>query len=605
MLSRVGNRKKVILSTLLMVLLIWGVQGVSYASDLSFLGMPTVNRNIVPGGGDFSISFWVQSQTPTNGTPVKANVVTLAAYDITNNSAEAFAGSATINSLAPGNSLPGSITVTVPSSVTSMPSRRYEVRIVSSDPDGSDTNTTNNTSQSVTVTVTAATADLTISRTLSVNPRYSVIPGGSITLTAYVSNTGGAQSPSTTFKVYRSSSGGTDSGTLVRTFTDTIVADVDQQTVSSPTVRVPTSPGTYYYRVQIGDDQDNSTSYTAVIVTNPVDLSAGTPTVNKSTVAPGETFTLSTTVRNVGTGNFTGTTTLRYFQSADTTLNRTDGSDTQVGTDTISALLASYGTTSANITLTAPSEPGTYYYFAYVDPVPGEQYYNYANYYGNTANNESSYVMITVSAPLDLTVNLDRPQQTTFAPGERFILDATVSNTGAGASATTQLQVYEDSDDYRREQQITSRSVSAISANGSTSVSFQITAPLEAGTYYYRVYVEAVAGETKTDNNYSNWVGIDVVESLVLESLQPSKVSLVSGESFTLTATVKNDGNTRSAGTIVRYYRSNNNSLSRSDTRLGSRTVSRIPAGGTTQVSISAHCTAVTGHLLLWCVCRR
>ena len=59
---------------------------------------------------------------------------------------------------------------------------------------------------------------------------------------------------------------------------------------------------------------------TPVTVTNPVDLSVGTPTVDKSTVAPGETFTLTTTVSNVGTGNFTGNTTLRYFRSADTTL---------------------------------------------------------------------------------------------------------------------------------------------------------------------------------------------------------------------------------------------------------------------------------------------
>ena len=38
--------------------------------------------------------------------------------------------------------------------------------------------------------------------------------------------------------------------------------------------------------------------------------------------------------------------------------------------------------------------------------------------------------------------------------------------------------------------------------------------------------------------------------------------------------------------TTVRYYRSSDNSLSSRDTRLGNRTVSRIAAGGTTQVSI-------------------
>ena len=46
-------------------------------------------------------------------------------------------------------------------------------------------------------------------------------------------------------------------------------------------------------------------------------------------------------------------------------------------------------------------------------------------------------------------------------------------------------------------------------------------------------------------------------------ALQASKVSLTSGESFTLTATVKNSGDDRSAATTVRYYRSSDSSLSK------------------------------------------
>ena len=344
----------------------------------------------------------------------------------------------------------------------------------------------------------------------------------------------------------------------------------------------PAAPGTYYYRVQIGNDTTNVSSWTYVTVTNPVDLSVDTPTVDKATVAPSGTFTLSTTVSNIGTGNFTDSTWLRYFRSADTTLNATDGTDTEVGTDPISSTLsASYGTTDEDITLTAPSEPGTYYYYAYVQPVLGE-----GNLYGSIANNTSDYVTVTVSAPPDLTVSLYRVRQATFAPGERFTLDATVYNSGTGASAATQLRVYEDSDDYRRELEIDRQSVSSISANSSRDERIQLTAPLEAGIYDYRVSVDTVTGETATDNNYSDWIRIDVLEPLVLESLEASKVALTSGESFTLTATVKNDGNTRSDATTVRYYRSSNNSLSRSDTRLGSSNVSGIAAGATTQVSI-------------------
>ena len=291
----------------------------------------------------------------------------------------------------------------------------------------------------------------------------------------------------------------------------------------------------------------------------------------------------------MGTGNFTGNTTLRYFRSADTTLNATDGTDTQVGTDLTGSISGASGATSVNIklTATAPSEPGTYYYYAYVVPLPSERYYYGTGYYDRTVNNTSVSVTVTVGAPPDLTVSLDRVRQATFAPGERFTLEATVSNIGTGVSALTELRVYEDRDDYRRERQIARDRISAISAGRSTSVSIPLAAPPDGGTYYYRVYIEPVTGETETDNNSSNWMGIDVVAPLVLESLQASKVSLGSGESFTLTATVKNDGDDRSAATTVRYYRSSDNSLSSRDTRVGSSPVSALAAGATTRVSVS------------------
>ena len=69
MFSRIGNRK-VILSTLLMVLLIWGVQGVSYveaAPDL-VVGTPGVSRNSVAVGDKFTLSVRV-TNTGTTASP--------------------------------------------------------------------------------------------------------------------------------------------------------------------------------------------------------------------------------------------------------------------------------------------------------------------------------------------------------------------------------------------------------------------------------------------------------------------------------------------------------------------------------------------------------
>ena len=590
MFSPIGNRKKIILSTLFMVLLIWGVQGnLSYASNLSFYGSPTVTPTSVPSGGKFTLSFTVRSQSSADTTTnpdTTADFVTLVAY---RTGSTASVGSTVIESLATGQFKQGSLEVTAPS-VTATTTRTYTVRIVGSAPTGSDTVTTDNTSSSVTVTVTTSTANLSVTVVPSL---YAVIPQQTFNLVATVRNNGTATSSATTLQASQRS-GSTNIFNPIGN--PTPVPSIAPNSIATRYIALtaPAVPGTYAYRVQIGNGTPKISNVISVTVTNPVDLSVDTPTVDKATVPPGETFTLTTTVTNVGTGNFTGSNiTLRYFRSADTTLNATDGTDTQVGTDLTAYISGSSGTTSGSITLTAtaPSEQGTYYYYAYVVPLPGEQSYydpNY-NYYDRTANNTSPYVTVTVSAPPDLTVSLYRVRQATFAPGERFTLDATVSNDGTGASAATQLRVYEDSNNnrYGREQEIARHSVSAISAGSSTSERIPLTAPLDAGIYYYRVYIEPITGETATDNNYSNWISIDVLAPLVLESLQPSKGSLKSGESFTLTAIVKNDGTARSAGTTVRYYRSTDNTLSSKDTRVGSRTISGLAAGATTQVSIS------------------
>ena len=79
-------------------------------------------------------------------------------------------------------------------------------------------------------------------------------------------------------------------------------------------------------------------------------------------------------------------TTLRYYQSDDSTITT---SDTAVGTDAVGTLAAS-GASGESIGLTAPSTAGTHYYGACVDAVAGES---------DTTNNCSTSVQVTVSEP--------------------------------------------------------------------------------------------------------------------------------------------------------------------------------------------------------------
>ncbi len=115
------------------------------------------------------------------------------------------------------------------------------------------------------------------------------------------------------------------------------------------------------------------------------DLAVRAPSVSNADVEPGESFSLQVLVDNRGDDQ-SAATTLRYWESTDATISRNDAI---VGTDSVSALAAS-GTAANSIGLNAPTDPGTFYYYACVDPVPGE---------ANTANNCSSAAAVRVSVP--------------------------------------------------------------------------------------------------------------------------------------------------------------------------------------------------------------
>ena len=113
------------------------------------------------------------------------------------------------------------------------------------------------------------------------------------------------------------------------------------------------------------------------------DLVVPSARVNDATLEPGQRFTLSATVRNSGNGG-SAATTLRYYRSGDKEISTRD---TQVGTDRIGALAANR-TSRQNISLTAPTTPGTYFYGACVDNTQNESDIN---------NNCSTSVSVSVT----------------------------------------------------------------------------------------------------------------------------------------------------------------------------------------------------------------
>ena len=146
------------------------------------------------------------------------------------------------------------------------------------------------------------------------------------------------------------------------------------------------------------------------------DLVLQSPSVSNVSPGPGESFTLSATVRNLGAAR-AAATTLRYYRSTDAAIST---ADTELGTDAVRGLAAA-AASNESITLTAPSTAGTYYYGACVDQVSGES---------NSQNNCSTAVRVAVSASQMAigSFDLDSVLNTwstgiVFANGRFFVVD--------------------------------------------------------------------------------------------------------------------------------------------------------------------------------------
>ena len=583
MLSILGNRK-IIVSVLTIAFLIVGIQGVSYAQ--ARLGVTSnVSPTSVAPNANFTLTATVRNTGTAQPSETKNTVTFYKSSDAAINASDEELGTVIVGALGANASRTVSISMPAPSNPTT---HNYGAGIGGV------------FSRVARLTVTNARPDLTVSLTSNYNYNYNynqaVPPGGRLIFQATVRNTGDGPSDPTTLQIeYRGPTFLGWSPVQNATIQPSQVQALNPNEVSPHTITLsaPTTPGPHYYRVYVvrldneADQTPNNNNYSTwiPITTASADLVVGAPTVDKSTVVPGESFELTVTVSNNGFGNSSADTTLQFYSSTDSTIDPT--TDTAVGTSVAIGTLSgssstfgqSYATTSTQtISLTAPTTPGTYYYGAHVRSGFSEI---------NRQNNTSTAVAITVSAPPDLVVELfDLRGSSAVAPRERLTLDATVRNDGEGQSPRTILRFYESVDRrFRIDDEIDRVSVGTIASNGSSNVSLRLIAPDTPGTYYYRVEVDVVANEEVTHNNTSGYIVIIVESPLILESVQPSKSEVTPGERFTLTAIVRNDGTAASNRAAVEFYSSDDDVITSRDTSIGTDSVSVIAARGTGEAS--------------------
>ena len=545
------------------------------------VGSPSVSNSSPVTGASFTLSATVRNQG--SGPSAATTLRYYRSTDATISTGDTQVGTDAVSALSASATSDESIDLTAPAS----PGTYYYGACVNAVTGESDTS--NNCSDEVTVTVSTA-PDLVV-ESPSVSDS-SPIAGASFTFSATVYNQGTASSAATTLRYYRSADA-TISGTDTEVGTDAVGAlSRSGNSAESIDLTAPTSFGTYYYGACVdavtgeSDAPNNCSGAVTVTVAGHPDLVVLFLSVSDSSPIAGASFTFSATVRNWGIAS-SAATTLRYYRSIN---NRITTIDTEVGTDAVGSLAAS-GTSNEWIGLTAPASVGTYYYGACVDAVTGES---------DTSNNCSSAVTVTVSGRPDLVVESPSVDDDSPLTGEEFTLSATVRNRGSGPSHGTNLYFYRSTDatittgDTRAGVAV----VFPLAASATSDESTIVTAPASVGTYYYGACVQSVRGESDTGNNCSSAVTVAVVApppDLVVESPSVSNSSPLTGASFTLSATVRNQGSGPSAATTLRYYRSTDATISGTDTQVDADAVGSLAASGTSDESIGLTAPASVG----------
>ena len=191
------------------------------------------------------------------------------------------------------------------------------------------------------------------------------------------------------------------------------------------------------------------------------------------------------------------------------------------------------------------------------------------------------------------------------AAGAQFTLSATVRNDG---DATT-LRFYRSPDATitTADTEVGTGAVAQLAASASASDSVSLTAPATPGTYFYGACVDTVTDESDPTNNCSTAVPVNVpaaVPAVPQMQAQPDLVVVepsvsdrapTPGATFTLSATVRNDGEGASAATTLRYYQSPDATITTSDTEVGTREVAALAASGSSRTSVDVTAPATAG----------
>ena len=466
----------------------------------------TISKNTLDPDESFTLSVTIHNNGPGDSPGPALSYYHSSIHGFAVTDPPQLQGTVQLDPLASGER----ITKSIPLEAPSTPKTYYYGAWLSANT--GDTNLNNDFATEVGVTViddtisdpidTSDPPDLVIA---NVSVDYDTMyPGERFTISATVRNTGGRQASNARVRYYRSSDQVFSADDEELANTDDFIGRLEGGETSDEDAHfdAPSEQGVYYYIVRadaVRNEVNTANNYDTIKITV---LPPAAPDYvvslsrNKSLVDPGEYVRFDATVLNQGKEDSRDTTTVRFYRSLDP-LPSPD--DEEIATDTIRALRDGR-TDDGTENGPAPTEPGTYYYYACVDGVPEER---------DTDNNCSNVVTVNVRGP-DLVVNsvsVDYFSKTnTVRPDGIFELRATVRNQGTDDADDSTLRYYISSDATLSsdDTEVATNFVYSLDSNETSSRTYRslhIQVPYTSGFFYALVCVDGVESESDTTNN--------------------------------------------------------------------------------------------------------
>jgi subtilase family serine protease len=487
----------------------------------------------------------------------------------------------------------GSLSVTIPSSLST---RTYYWGIIADTTDRVDEgDESNNADDGNSISITVGEPDLRADY-ISVNSATRTIcEQGTVTVDLDVSNQGNVNANAHYYDVLFSTSGGF--GTWISIGQGTGPGGVSSYT-HQPSGTIPASmtPGTYYVRLSVdyGDYISESDEFNNDVMSSTAQLTVQqcdpdlVPTVisGPSAGARGGTVQVSVSVANQGvvTAN---DVPVDIFLSADQTITN---QDVYVGSKTIASLSAG-STWSDTLALTVPSNLGSgcWYWGVLVD------INNAIPELDETNNALANSQQFCVQQPNLRVVSVSAPASATS--GQSVDVVVSIQNSGGSAAPTFECRLLLSSDSSPSSDDVLldTFSVQGLAAGSSTSQTLPVQfASDQVGTYHFVVEVDtgqSVAEEDETDNSGAS-VQIHISAptlDLLAEHIESAN-SAEPGQTLEISWGVENLGQD-ALGFQVDIWLSADRSLDEGDTLLTTTSISSLAGGAQTDQTSMVHLT--------------